>query len=281
MMPFSHSRSRNFGRVSNIRSIARLSLIFITALGAALGALQPDAAKAESVIAFWDFNDGFDEPNDSVQIQHLATIGTGTIYQQRADTDGNGKGGTAFADPLLSISTVDGRGIAWNDISKSGDNDAEFFVELSTAGFTNIKIRFDVQGEGDAASEIDSYDLKFDVNPLVDVVNPGDVVGTVKDFAGGLSTSIVGNQPIAPNGDTFISETIDLSATPAVNDQAVLVLRFDDFDGNDSLRFDNFLVTGVSAVPEPSMAGLLALTLGVAAGRRRKRVSKKGERRIA
>lgn len=246
-----------------------LARVFIIAVSLA-GCLELASVKGESVIAFWDFNDGFDEPNETVRIQHLASIGSGTLYQQRADTDGNGKGGLAYANASLSINASDGRAMAWNDISKSGDNDAEFFVEFSTVGFTGIQVRFDVLGDGDVNSEIVSYDLKYDVNPLVEVTNPGDVVGTVYDFAGGLSTTVFNNQPISPNGDTFITETIDLSGIAEVNDQSVVILRIDDLDGNDSLRFDNFLVTGVTAIPEPSTAVALALAFAFVVGRRRR-----------
>lgn len=251
------------------RLLARL-LLFVAL---SCGATDLGLVRGESVIAFWDFNDGFDEPNESVRIQHLASIGNGTVYQQRADTDGNGKGGQAFVDASLSINAADGRAMAWDDISKSGDNDAEFFIEFSTVGFTNIQVQFDVLGDGDVNSEIVSYDVKYDTNPLVEVINPGDVVGTVNDFAGGVSTTVFNNQPIAPNGDTFITETIDLSGIAAVNDQSIVVLRIDDLDGNDSLRFDNVLVTGVTAIPEPSTAGALALAACLLIGRRKERRS--------
>lgn len=223
------------------------------------------------MIAFWDFNDGFSAADESVQITHLATIGSGTIYQQRADTDGNGKGGVAYANPMLGINAIADRAMAWDDISKSGDNDAEFFVEFSTVGYTDIQVRFDVQGDNDATSSIVAYDMKFDINPLEDVTNPGDVVGTIKDFDGGVSTSIFNNQAIATDGTTFTVQSIDLSGFTAMNNQGTVALRIDDLDGNDSLRFDNFLVTGVSAVPEPSVAGLLSLGLLGAFSRRRQR----------
>lgn len=226
-------------------------------------------ARAEAVIAFWDFNDGFAVPDETVQIVHTATIGNGTLYQQRADTDGNGKGGVAFTDAGLGINAIDGRAFAWNDIAKNGDNDAEFFAEFSTVGFTNIQVRFDVRGNGDGTDEIVSYDLEYALDPLVDVVNPGDVIGTVKDFAGGVSTSLLNNQSLPANGATFIAETVDLGTVTAMNNQTNVAIRWDDFRENSAMRIDNVLITGITAIPEPASAGLLWAAAGLVLIRRR------------
>lgn len=236
----------------------------------AFGALSANVASADTVIALWDFNDGFDVPHETVQIVHAASQGSGTLYQQRADTDGNGKGGVAFADPSLGISVIDGRAMAWDDIAKGGENDAEIFAEFSTIGFTNIRIRFDVQGNGEGADEIVTYDLKYDINPLVDVVNPPDVVGTIKDFAGGLSTEIQDDRPLPANGSTFISDTIDLSGFTDLNNQSTVAIRLDNFKENDAMRIDNFMITGITAVPEPASPAFLCVAFGCVAVRRRR-----------
>lgn len=233
-------------------------------------------ADANTVIAFFDFNNGFEVDDESPQIVHNATRGSGTLYQQRADTDGNGKGGVAFNDTSLNIDAADGRAMAWDDISKSGDNDAEFFIETSTLGFSDIRIRFDIQGNnvvsgsGDPRTPV-AYDFKFDTNMLSDVTNPGDVIGTIKDFQNGMSTDVLNNQPIATNGDSFITEVIDLSAITAVNNQSTIAFRLDDFDGNDDMRIDNVTITGVAtAVPEPGSLAVLSLVGFAARFRRRK-----------
>ncbi|MEL6104538.1 MAG: hypothetical protein AAFU85_00820 [Planctomycetota bacterium] len=224
----------------------------------------------ETVIAFWDFNTPYDFPNDSAQIVHDAAIGSGTLFQQRGDIDGNGKGGVLFDDSNLGINVPDGRAMAWDDIAKSGDNDAEFFIVVATEGMKDIQIRFDLQGNGDPGTEITSYDLKYDLDPLEDVTVT-DVNGTIKDFQDGTSITVFNNQPLNANGDSFISHSIDLSAITALNNQGTVAFRFDDFEQNDSMRIDNILVTGVTAIPEPSFAGALFLVGGLAACRRQRR----------
>ena len=243
------------------------------AAGSLLAALP---ASGATVIAFWDFNDGFDVADESVQIVHNASIGSGTIYQQRADTDGNGKGGNAFSQSGFdgspsSISVLDGKSMAWDDVAKSGDNDAEIFITFITTGFQNIEISFDIEGNDDAG--ILTYDVKYDFNDLVDVTDPGDVTGTtIKDFDGGISTSFLNNTP-APSGindpEAFARETIVFGS--ALDDQTFVAVRLDDFEDNDAMSIDNLLVTG-SAVPEPESFGAIAglLVLGLAVSRRRR-----------
>lgn len=216
------------------------------------------AASQGALIAFWDFNDGFDVPDGTPQIVHAASAGTGVLYQQRADTDGNGKGGTVFVDASLGIDVAEGKTMAWDDVSKTGDNDAEFFISLPTVGFTDIEVSMDIKGNPDAG--IVSYDLKYSLTALQDVTNPGDVIGTIKDFAGGVSLEIFNNQPVTTTDLGFIRAVANLSSLDILENQNVLVLRFDDWKENDALSIDNILVTG-TAVPEPAAAtlGLIAL----------------------
>lgn len=237
---------------------------------AALG-LAGASAQAEQVIAFWDFNDGFDVPNDTVQIVHDASFGSGTLYQQQADTDGNGKGGLAFSQSGFdgtpsSINVPDGKSMAWDDVAKKGDNDAEFFITFSTLGLTNVEISFDIEGNNDEG--IATYDVKYDFTTLEDVTDPGDVTGTIKDFDGGNSTDFLNNQAV-PSGTNsgFERATIDFGS--ALDNQSFVAVRFDDFKENDTMSIDNVLVT---AIPEPGTLLLVALTgLAAFAGLRRRK----------
>lgn len=225
------------------------------------------ASSHGALIAFWDFNDGFEVPDATPQIVHTAASGTGVLYQQRADTDGNGKGGTAFVDSSLGINAEAGKTMAWDDVSKSGDNDAEFFISLPTVGFSDIEVSMDIKGN--AGAGIVSYDLKYSLTALQDVTNPGDVTGTIKDFAGGISIEILNNQPVATTDLGFIRVVVDLSDWDILDDQDTLVLRFDDWKENDALSIDNVLVTG-TVVPEPAVAMLGFLALAGLQTRRRR-----------
>ena len=210
-------------------------------------------AGAQQTIAFWDFEvvTGQDE---QPQIVNQPSIGTGVLYQQRADTDGNGKGGTPFSDATLGINVAESRAIAWDDFGKSGDNDGEFFAVVSTTGFENIQISFDYRGndddlDGDAVNVSDGFtqfDAKYSLSELVDVFVP-DVSTTVaiKDFDG-ASIDLMTNVAVTNNSSAY--QRIVLNAPVEASDQAVFAFRLDDFEGNDSVRFDNVLITGVPVV---------------------------------
>ena len=89
------------------------------------------------------------------------------------------------------------------------------------------------------------------------------------DTNGGLSTVIYSNYSVNEVA-SFTRITLDLSTIPALNDSAVVALRFDDWangTGNNDLRVDNFLVTG-TPIPEPTSA-LLGLVSFPALLRRR------------
>lgn len=238
----------------------------------AAGLVLASSTASADLIAFWNFNDGFNVANNTVQIVHNASQGSGTLYQQRADTDGNGKGGNPFINAANNINALAGQSMAWDDVAKSGDNDAEFFLTFSTLGLSNVVVSFDLYGN--SSFPIPSFDVKYDTNALVDAVNPGDVIGTIKDFAAGLSTDFINNQavPAGTNDPSFQRVVVDFSLATALNNQGIVAIRFDDFDrdpGNNSMRIDNVMIT---AVPEPSaVAGLAGvIALGLVAARRRR-----------
>jgi hypothetical protein len=221
--------------------------------------------RGSSLIAYWDFDDGYAVENDTVQITHNAVLGEGTLYQQRADTDGNGKGGNAFTQSGFSgstpsISSAGGKAMAWDDVGKSGENDAEIFLTFSTSGYRDIQLSFDLKGNDEAG--ILSFDLKYSLNTLVDVTNPTDVTGTIKDFELGFSTSFLNNEATLglTNTPAFERVLVDFNALSEINDQAYVAIRMDDFKENDAMSIDNVLITG-TAIPEPQTYGLITALL--------------------
>lgn len=213
--------------------------------------------QAQSVIANWDFNDGYDVGNDTPQIVHSASVGSGTIYQQRADTDGNGKGGNAFSQ--FGITSLAGKSMAWDDVGKSGDNDAEFFVTFSTTGYQNINMYFDILGNEDGG--IVSFDLKYDFNVLEDA-NPADVSGTVKDFNAGSSNDFLNNEtlPVSINAIDADFTQISVSFAGLLDNQNLVAIRLDDFKENDAMSIDNVVITG-TVIPEPSTYAIVLASL--------------------
>ncbi len=229
-------------------------------------AASPFSASA-AVIGYWNFNSGFSVTDKTVQIVHNASVGAGTLYQQRADTDGNGKGGVAFLDAGEGLDVVAGSAMAWDDVAKTGENDAEFFITFSTLGYNNIVLSFDLMGNANGG--ISTYDVKYSFNPLMDVVNPTDVVGTVKDFQGGVSTALLDDQSAGTN-TTFTRITLNFAGlgASAIADKNFVAVRFDDWESNDAMRIDNLLITG-TLVPEPGTAFLAGFSVLALLRRRR------------
>jgi hypothetical protein len=217
--------------------------------------------QGQSVIANWDFNDGYSFDNDTPQIVHSASVGSGTIYQQRADTDGNGKGGNAYSQ--FGITSSAGKSMAWDDVSKSGDNDAEFFITFSTLGYANINLYFDILGNEDAG--IVSFDLKYDYNVLEDT-NPADVSGTVKDFNAGSSGDFLNNEtlPVSINAidADFTQISVSFASLGLLENQNFVAIRLDDFKENDAMSIDNVVITG-TAIPEPSTYAIVLASLAL------------------
>jgi hypothetical protein len=225
----------------------------------ALGAFAALSGISQAAtIAFWDFNNGYASTNSprQTQIIHNATTGAGILYQQRADTDHNGKGGVAFDGSAYALGSVAaGVAMAWDDVAKTGANDAEFFIAFSTAGFTNLVVSFDIKG-----TSISSYDFKYALTGLVDVTNPPDVTGTIKAFDGTQQDVLDDSAVNSPTAFTRVTIDFSLLGITALDNQSTVSLRFDDWESNDDLSIDNFLITG-TAVPEPSSALLGGVAL--------------------
>lgn len=218
----------------------------------AMTVCSPAQAQQET-IAFWDFP-VLSGQDLTPQLVILPSIGSGTLYQQRADIDGNGKGGTPFTDTEVGISVPESRAIAWDDLARSGDNDAEFFAVVSTVGFENIQISFDYRGnddnaDGDAVNIDDGFtrfDAKYSLTDLVDVIVPDvSLAVPIKDFDG-ASIDLMTNVSVVNSSSVY--QRFVLTAPAAANNQAVFAFRLDDFEGNESVRFDNVLISGTPIV---------------------------------
>jgi len=130
---------------------------------------------------------------------------------------------------------------------------------------------YDDGGDVNDGDGVTRYDLKYNLAALIDVIVPDvDAAIQIKDFDG-PSFDFLTNEDISTDPDEFTRFSYDLSAFTDINNQANFNFRIDDIQENDSVRFDNVLITG-TAVPEPStLAGLLVVGL-VATMRRRKSI---------
>jgi len=195
------------------------------------------AAASATQMAIWTF----DNPvggTDAVTATNTLLQGMPTITLLLADIDDNGKGGTTYTD-VEGVSYEAAKAAAWDDVAKSGDNDAQWICAISTTGFEDISIRFDYMGNDD--DPIESLDLDYRINggEWVEVENNYAIDGT----------------------DVWKIFSYDYSAINAIENQTLVEFRFDDLESGDSngdFRFDNFEVTG-TAVPEPATFALFSL----------------------
>lgn len=221
-----------------------------------------------ATIAFWDFNDHPDLTGQSniVQVIHASSVGTGSVYQQKAEIELDGKTGVAY-DNGSGLTAIAGKAMGWDDFAKSGSNDdGEFFITFSTFNFTNIVVSFDLKGNDDAGEGVNRFDLKYSLNTLLNTAVSGlsGGSGTIKTFDGNVD--VLANQSVVTNGVTYTRVSYNLPA--GVDGQTYVALRFDDWKEGNAMSIDNLLISG-TAVPEPSAAllGCVAL-LGLARRRR-------------
>ncbi len=207
------------------RLIVSLGVVFLLALGS--------TANANWVIASWDFGPSSD------YYTLVPQYGNGTMTAGNADYDTNGGDG------------VTGQALHWNDVSKSGDNDAYIIITVDATLWYDMSIRWDYKSDntGDKKGPV-SFDLDYQI---------GD--------AGWIN--ILDNYAITRD-DAWHEFSYDLSSVGYIDCQPSVQFRINDFDENDlssDYWQDNVELTGAS-VPEPFTAVLLALG-GVALLRKR------------
>ncbi|MFA5252237.1 MAG: hypothetical protein WC454_06610 [Phycisphaerae bacterium] len=208
----------------------------IVLLGVVSLLVLASAANANWVVAVWGF--GSDSSNYTLAPQYDFP-GTSTLTAGNADYDTNGGDG------------VTGQALHWNDVSKSGDNDAYIIITTDTSLWYDMSIRWDYKSDntGDKKGPV-SFDLDYQV-----------------DDSGWIN--ILDNYAIARD-DTWHEFSYDLSWLGAINIQPSVQFRINDFDENDlsgDYWQDNVELTG-TLIPEPLSVVFLALG-GVAVLRKR------------
>jgi hypothetical protein len=211
------------------RVITLLGVVFLLALGSRANA---------DLMAVWDF--GPNSTNYTLVPQYEYVSGVPTLAAGNADYDADGGNGVAFID-AAGNSHIDGQALHWNDVSKSGDNDAYIIITIDTTGWQDMSIRWDYKSDNDGNKTGPvSFDLDYQVG------------------AGGW-INIIDNYAIARD-DAWHGFSYNLSSLTTINNQSSVQFRTNDFDENDlsgDYWQDNIQLTG--AVPEPLSAVLFAL----------------------
>jgi hypothetical protein len=230
----------------------------------AAGVLAASSLSAQNLISYWDQNSnslpggfGFlpaDFPQSADQGSGTLTIGnfdmtvdgtTGaySYIQSFGGSTTNALAGVASGGSLSPQGGVDVGGAFSN-------NGMYIDLNVSTAGFAGVTVSWAQRG---TSTGFDSRSFSYSAD-------------------GGGSFNVV-NVDTGALGSTWTTQTYDLSAITAIDDNMDVVFRITldgATGGNGNNRFDNILVT--AAVPEPAtyaaLAGLLALGLVIARRRR-------------
>jgi len=233
----------------------------VAAVGCLVVIMAGSHAHGE-VLAFWNFGDGPDGGDYTETVKVNNTAGTPLIFIQKADKDLNGKGGTSYMSSDSGVSYDATRAAGWDDFAKSGgDNDGEIIISLNTTGFTDLSIRFDLRAES-VDDLFNRLDFDYSLSPLEDEN------GTM-DFQGGTAVDIANNLNVNLVNNVWGVFEFDLSGVTALNDQGIVNLRLNDFQGNDELIVDNVEITGVP-IPEPNSVILALLACLLVRCRRRR-----------
>jgi hypothetical protein len=212
----------------------------VAAIGCLAALIAGRHAQGE-VLAFWNFGDGPDTGDYSETVKVNNTVGTPQIFIQKADKDANGKGGTSYMSSDSGVLYDATRAAGWDDFAKSGgDNDGEIIIALNTTGFTDLFIRFDLRAES-VDDLFNRLDFDYSLSPL------DDENGTM-DFQGGTAVDIANNLNVNLVNNVWGVFEFDLSGVTALNDQGIVNLRLNDFQGNDELIVDNVEITGLNIV---------------------------------
>jgi hypothetical protein len=212
----------------------------VVVLGGVFFLLALGSVANADLMAVWDF--GPNSTNYTLVPQYEYAQGTPVMTAGGADYDNNGGDGVEFTDAGGNYH-ANGQALHWNDVSKSGGDDAYIIITIDTTGWQDMSIRWDYKSD-----------------------NSGNKRGPVRfdlDYAVGSGdwNSIVNNYAITRD-EAWHEFSYDLSLLTAINNQSSVQFRINDIKEDASKPDgdywqDNIQLTG--AVPEPLSAILFAL----------------------
>jgi hypothetical protein len=263
---------------------------FSLALAVLLGA-APSAFAAPEVVAFWGFANDYDFTTNPFKQDFDADVDatvTGNANLQAYlgvpdELDNNGGGGFAsYTSATSGIAYGPTRTLKFDDARGSGpnfdiggvttfsvdkndgagalndnfSNDAMMYLTLNGTGFSDLSIRFDI--EGDPANLPATFDIFYRV---------GGAAGTwFRDPAqNNIGLSFIDYPTPDPENQYADSGLIPLSSL--LNGASSIEIILNDFaeGGNGEVEFDNIEIIG-TRIPEPTSALLLVSALAAAAG---------------
>lgn len=260
-------------------------------LAASLSLTASGAALSDEVVAFWGFVEDYNfatNPNKQDFTPDVDATASGDANLQAYlgvadELDDNGGGGFAYTSPVSGVSYGPSRSIKWDDLKGGGGdfdlggvaefqvdkldgsgpatddfgNDALIYLTLDGTGFTDFRLRFDIEGTpGDLP---DSFDIFYRVG--------GAGATWFRDPSqNNIGLAFLDYDPVDPENQFADSGLIPLPA--ALNQAASIELILSDFaeNGNSEMEIDNVELVA-TRVPEPTTVAILAAGL-LAANRR-------------
>jgi hypothetical protein len=268
-------------------------------------------AQTQTTIAGWNFENNAVGVNNSpapstgagtatsigMNLYPTPNVGVTTddiLVGKSSDTGANGVADTTNTWRIRAQAGANGAANGWSSLAPIGTQGAVFAA--STAGYSRISVSFDwyatTQGEANLQLEYTTNGLTWnnvalslggaDAGAVVlsNASDPNTVVGSYvsnnilvggasagQDWMTGLTATIL--DPAAANNPNFAIELVN--ASTGVADLSTQGTALNNSSGN--WRFDNVVISGVSAVPEPGTAALMALGGVAVALRSRRRLS--------
>ncbi len=173
-------------------------------------------------LAYWRFDGEAAFESGAAIAPELSILdNTPALVLLNQDIAKNGKKGVAYVDEH-GIRHSSSRAAAWDDIKGKGP-DAELHLQLCTAGWEQLRLRFDYRSDS-----ADTVDVAYNYVP------------------DGEWELIVVKYPLQP-GYMWASTQIDFSEYTFLNNRQYIGLRLYNFDrnGNNRLVIDNVELTGV------------------------------------
>lgn len=223
------------------------------------------------VVAF----NGFASAGDGWGVYDFATGGPFALFDDSAVGSG---GGTPFATDSLGIvdsSKTDsffGLTDTVNGESPGGMiGTFNFDISSATGGLTSIDIDFSAMGDFEASTDVFTVAMSIDGGAFSDIFTATVDETASKDYTMELGGIITLDDPLSINGTEIGDEFTTLSAAVSGSGTDLALRVTAVINGSEPIGFDNIIVNGITAIPEPSAASFLCLGSLIGLVRRRRR----------